>query len=475
MEANELARLLGPDWASAGGDRRGENLARRVGLALRTLITSGLLAPGARLPSERQLAAALSVSRPTITAAIDELKSQGLVSSRQGSGTWVTPREHVSITVPTMAEVVLIDRGINLAAATPPDPSHLGPLTIDLGDLMSVTPGHGYDPLGISTLRTRIAARYKLLGVSSTPEQILVTPGAHGALALCLGALVGTNERVIVESHTYGGILDLLSKHNVVPVAVRRDQHGIVPDDLDRLITRNRARIVYMMPSVHAPTGATTSLLRLSELATVLDHHEMVVICDEALAELTLDGTDPPRLAGLCNTASVIDVGSLSKIAWGGLRIGWIRSPDELRTTLVHHRSHLELGSSAPSQLLAMQIFDRLGELRESRRVFLGEKASMLQALIAQTLPDWTVHRPAGGLCLWVRLPTPDARPFVLAAAQQGVAVMAGSTATPGHGPDPHVRICFDRTTNELEEGTKRLGLAWRSDEAGSRARMKSW
>ncbi len=461
MESDDLTVLLGPDWADPPSDHpTRNNLARRLSLALRTLIIGGLLAKGTRLPSERNLARALSVSRPTITTAIDDLRAQGLVESRRGSGTWVAKARQPLREVSTMAEVVLVDSGINLAAAAPPDASHIGPVGIDLGDLMSVSPSHGYDPLGLPRLREQIAAGFGAAGLRTGSDDVIVTPGAHSALALTIGALVSAGDRVVVEEYTYGGVLDLIKTARAKAVVVPRDSGGVDPEVLDGLLRDQRPRLVYLMPTVHAPTGESTASTRLLELAAVLDRSDAVVIVDESLADLGPEPR-PPSLGSLCQSAEVISIGSLSKIAWGGLRVGWIRATGAICDELQHHRSHLELGTSIPAQLIAVQILDRFDDLVSGRRMSLAEKSLHLRCGLAAALPSWEVPGAGGGLCAWVKLPLHDAGPFVTRAAEAGVAVMAGSMARAGRGPDPHIRICFDRTFSELDEGVARLAVSW--------------
>jgi len=463
MEPDELMRLIDPGWASAmSADGTRRNLARRVAHVLRTTISSGMIPTGTRLPSERRLAEALFVSRPTITSAIDELKSHGLLESRRGSGTWVAAVGPAATPVPTMAEVVLVDRGINLAAATPLDASHLGKFTFDVGELLAVTPGHGYDPSGLPDLRAAIAAHISMPRNSVLPHEIMVTPGAHAALSLCIGAMVSTGDRVIVEQSTYGGVLDLLSAARARPVPVVRDQWGIDPSQLNRAITDHQPSMVYLMPSIHAPTGGSTSATRLLELAEVLDRHDVPAVADEVLADLW-KGSGAQRLASLCNRASVVEVGSMSKVVWGGLRVGWLHAPDQLRGRLAHHRSKVELGTSIPSQLLARTIFGEIDEIVDARRRELRRSEAYMRDLLTRLLPEWQVPTPAGGLCHWVKLPLADAGPFVDAAAERGVAVMTGAMAVPGSAPDSHIRVCFDRSDIQLEEGAARLLAAWRS------------
>ena len=208
VTAEQLARLLGTDWALGGG-----TLAGRLALALRHLLEGEVLAGGTRLPPERALAHAFHVSRPTITAALGELRERGLLEARQGSGTWVAERAASAPSSAAMSELVLTGRGINLAAATAHDASHLGPLDVDL---LAATPARRPR----SQRPARPAGSSSRCVTGSTAEGLIITNGAHHALALVLGALCRPGERVIVEEHTYAGFLDLLEAARVRAIAI---------------------------------------------------------------------------------------------------------------------------------------------------------------------------------------------------------------------------------------------------------------
>lgn len=461
MNADQLARLLGSEWTleRAAANEPG-NLARRLALGLRHLIVAELIAPGTRVPAERVLAHALHVSRPTVTTALDELRALGLVESRRGSGTWIAERKPTPSPIPAMAELVLSDHGINLAAAAAPDASHLGPLRIGLGDLLAGSPTHGYDRAGLLDLRERLAARLTRQGLATIADDVIVTNGAHHALALILGALSRPGDQAIVEQHTYGGFLDLLEVARARPIPVPRDDEGPDAEALDAALQRSQPRLVYLMPSVHAPTGMATSVDRRRQIAQVLDHHEALVVVDETLADLH-GGDRVPSLATLCRGARVITVESLGKSAWGGLRIGWIRAPGALRESILRHRARVDLGTAVAAQRVALQVEERLDDLLADRNAQLRRRARHLQGRLAARLAEWSVPLPDGGLCLWAHLPLDDASTYVRAAADSGVIVMAGAVARAGRADDPHIRICFDRDPQILDEAVERMAAAW--------------
>jgi DNA-binding transcriptional MocR family regulator len=122
----------------------------------------------------------------------------------------------------------------------------------------------------------------------------------------------------------------------------------------------------------------------------------------------------------------------------------------------------MDLGTPMASQHIALQIMRGYGDLLSRRSRHLRGQAEHLTGLLGTHLPTWSAPVPDGGLCLWVRLPVTDAVAYAGAAARHGVLVMPGSVARPDGQPDPHLRICFDRDTQTLDEAVRRLTIAWR-------------
>jgi len=163
--AADVAALLG-DWAARGSG----SLAARLAFSLRSRILADLLPAGTVLPPERLLAEALAVSRSTLVAALDLLRAEGLVSSRQGSATRVagpagtgvppartggTQERRTGSAPPTMAARLLgaAVRGINFGISAPPAAAQLPALAVTSADLLAAVPSHGYDPAGLLVLR----------------------------------------------------------------------------------------------------------------------------------------------------------------------------------------------------------------------------------------------------------------------------------------------------------------------------------
>ena len=352
--------------------------------------------------------------------------------------------------------------GIDLAVGNPPDASHLPPISLDVADLTAAGGGPGMHPLGLPSVRAAIAARISAGGRLTDPEQVHITSGAQQAVAVAVRALGGPGETVAVEDPTYPGIFDIIDGVGAPVVPVSADRAGLLPEDLERVLSEHRPSVLYVQTGPHNPTGRVPSPARLRALAAVLDRHDTAVIEDTALSELTFGGRVRPELADLCRSTVVVSVGSLSKVAWGGLRIGWLSAPAPLVERTMYVSLAMDLGPSVPSQLLALQLLPHLDDLAERRRATLAEMVGRGVDQLRAELPEWRVVEPSGGSVLWAEAPTPDTGPLVQLAARHGVRVAPGSIAFAGRTPGPYLRICVDRTPEQVEVGLRRLGTAWR-------------
>ena len=225
ISGRALAELL-PDLTAHPGPRYSALADAVTGLLL-----DGRVALGTKLPSERELAASLQLSRATVTNAYDALRAEGLLTSRTGSGsvTALPRRPHPEsgaigrAPVPTRGPVErrfarFANPGpatgggiIDLAVAVMPAPPELSVAAAHAATQLHLfTDRGGYEPAGIPDLRAGIADRFTGRGVPTTPEQILITNGAQSGIDLLLRLLVAPGERVLTELPTYPGLLDAI-------------------------------------------------------------------------------------------------------------------------------------------------------------------------------------------------------------------------------------------------------------------------
>ena len=198
------------------------------------LVLDGRVAPETRLPSERELAKHLALSRATVTAAYDALRADGFVISRTGAGTFVTvpvTARRISPTRWAPAQTVPIDE-IDMSCAALAAPPGLMPEAVAEAalHLPDEAAGSGYNPLGLPQLRRAVAARFTARGVPTDPDQILVTNGALHGFDMLLRLLVGPGDRVLTELPTYPGALDALRANGtrVVPVGISAERERVM-------------------------------------------------------------------------------------------------------------------------------------------------------------------------------------------------------------------------------------------------------
>ena len=445
--AREVAALVGP--VAALPAPRYAGLARRI----RELVLGGQLPAGTRLPAERELAAALDTSRVTIASAYRVLREEGWASTRHGSGTvtevpggegddagWL-PRHTPGV--------------VDLAHASPAAVPQLEPAYRRAVErLPTFTDGHGYTPGGLPELRTAIAARYTARGLPTDPEQVVVTCGVGDAAAVVAEALLEAGDRVLVEHPSYPGALRLVEAAGarLVPVTVDETRPDDLVDAAHLAARQSGPRMAYLIPDFTNPTGARLSATGRRRLAATLWQQGVLTVVDESCAELYLDdGPLPPYAAGVPDAATVT-LGGLAKAAWGGLRIGWLRTDAALAARLsgVYGRRQLTVG--LVDQLAAVELVDDLDAVLAHRRDQLRTQRDALLSALADRLPEWRVHPPTGGLSLWCALPAGlSSAAIAAAAAPHGLLLAEGRAFGTGHAFDDHLRLPFTRPAAELE------------------------
>lgn len=459
---NALMNMLG-DWSAFGAGPLHQRLADAIARAAE----SGILPAGSTLPAERGLARSLAVSRSTVTTALNDLKTRGLLESRQGSGTRVVGSPRAEMPGATILPGILKGTSpdgsgtIDLAASTPEDGDALPAIDVDLEGLLKAGPRHGYTPEGLPALRDAVAERLTIGGLPSTLEEVLITNGAQHGLSLAFSLLSDRDDLILVDEPTYPGMIDLLSSKGLNAIGLPRVNGGIDISGLRSLVATHDIRLAYLQTSVHNPTGLVAEDWEFRALARACDELDLTVVEDMVLADLRYDGSQPSPIAARTRVATVIAIGSISKLGWGGLRIGWMRAPNNVMERLVRARLSADLGSSIPSQVIAAGVLASFDEVARVRQATLMKRASLAEETLAASVPSWNVQSPEGGLSLWVDLGAPLAEPLAQVAARFGVTIASGISASVEGAYDDHIRLCFDRPEPVLLEGLRRLTAAW--------------
>lgn len=465
-----LATLLG-EWSTGPGP-----LYRKLADALARAADEGALEAGERLPSERELAGSLAVSRSTVVAAYDELRARDVLERRRGSGTRVNGRAagprgdgRVRGGQGTAIFQRLLDGPgplISLACAADEAVGEVGQAVREVVDqeLDELLREPGYHPRGLPVLREAIAERYTGMGLPTSPEEVLVTTGAHQALVLLSEVYLRPGATVVTESPSWSPCLDIFREAGVNLAAVPLDEEGIDANRLAAALTEHTPSLLYLMPTFHNPSGVLMSSARRRAVAELAARHGAAVVEDNAYAGNSLSPTArlPAPLGAYAVAGSEMLTVESFKGIWGGLRIGWIRGPVGIVERCARRKALADLGSPVLEQAVAARLVPCMDEIGQRQSALRRESCALLERLLADRLAGWTWRRPDGGSSLWVRLPDGgSADVFAQLALRHGVEVIPGSTMDPTGAHDDHLRIPFLRPRWELEELVERLALAW--------------
>lgn len=474
MRANpghtDIAGLIGT-WA-LGRDPLYQQLAE----ALKQAIARYDLLPGTRLPSERELGRQLAISRTTVLAAYELLKQEGVLESRQGSGTWISYRlRSIDMRVPdadhtasyTIQRVLgtpttLVPSVIDLATGAFSDAPRLGEFVAEVasGKPLDDIPSP-YLPYGQPFLREAVARHMQRSGIAASADDVIITAGIQQAVHLLARTMLSEGDAVVVEDPTWTGLLDVLRSAGLRLIGVPTDEHGVDPGALGEAFRKHSPALAFISSEVHNPTGARLSVERRHEIAGLAARHSVVIVEDLALQGLTLRGAEEPALSTFLKPANSFVLGTFSKVFWPGLRIGWARAPRGVITRMGRLRAVIDCGSDLVGQAIGAQVLDAWDDLTLSRRERLRTAWDRIAAEAAVHLPGFRLREPDGGITWWAELPHGDATAFAQLALRHQVEVVPGPAYSASYGCQRRLRISLGQPPEVLAEGIARLGAAW--------------
>ena len=445
---------------------------------IRLLVLDGRLSVGTRLPSERDLATHLGVSRTTVAAAYAALRDAGHVTSLRGSGSVVRLPDQARVRSTRPADE---DDVLDFTKAAMPAVDGIAEAAQRAaGRLGAYLSEPGYDTVGRPVLREAIAARYRARGLETSADQIVVTLGAQHAIALLARVLVGRGDRAVVETPGYPHAFEALraAGARLAPVSVTVED-GWDESALLQTLRRTSPPVAYLMPDFHNPTGATMPAEQRVRVLEAAAAEGTVVIADETMAELRVGGDgearglrDVGRASSSSSSAApaplpmaaygpAVMIGSAGKSLWGGLRVGWIRAERPLVERLVRARSAGDLGTPVLEQLIVADLLGDMERVLEARATHLRRGRDHLVAGLRAAFPGWSVPSPAGGLSTWVNLGAPVSSQLTVAARQHGLAVAAGPMFGVDGAFERFLRLPFSYSAEETDRALAALAAAW--------------
>jgi GntR family transcriptional regulator / MocR family aminotransferase len=447
-----------PDGMLLELDGRGPRYTQ-ITRALLKAIGDGILAPGARLPSTRQLARDLNCARNIVILAYEHLILEGYLVAISRRRTVVSPRlprltpvgtdvagppvvdqpepppvsaagrRLVSIAKRARSVTQEIGRSrIDFAyGISEPDPRVVARLRASFSKVIRHGAiGYG-DPAGDPTLREEIANRLRSgRGIVCSPSQIIVTNGTQQSLELCSRLILGCGERVAIEDPGYEAARATFGAAGARIVPIRVDGEGI---DLARLARQANVRLVYVTPSHQFPTGAVLSAPRRHELLAWARRNDAFIIEDDYDGELRYEGRVLKALAGLQPAAGVIYCGTFAKSLFPAIRLGFVMVPKALVDAFVEAKWLCDRGSSLILQRLMRDLM-RTGEfdryLVRMRRRYRARRDELIQALERRlgNRVDITGHAMGLHIVAWLRhLSADQIETLVARCAERGVGI----------------------------------------------------
>jgi GntR family transcriptional regulator / MocR family aminotransferase len=454
----------------------GTPLSRQIYIQVRSAVLSGALRAGTRVPSSRAMASLLGVARASVVSAYEQLRAEGYVESRHGSGTFISsevaglamrrcaPRAIKRAAVPTSArafpdfersavqgEARPFNTGRTLidgrTAETWRSLTHRAVRRLGPQDL-------GYsDPAGLAELRANICDYLRVArAVRCEPDQIVITAGTQQAIDIAIRVLLAPGDDVWVEDPGYPLTHAQLLLARVRPHAIPVDVQGLIVDAGRR--TAPRARAIFVTPSHQFPTGVAMSMARRSELLAWARQSGAFIVEDDYTSEFRYSGPPLASLQGLDASEQVIYVGTLNKALFPGLRIGYAVVPRALLRAFIGARYLMDRQPATLQQAVAsafMQQGHFAAHIRRMRQLYREQRDALAETLTRRAAGRLDVALPDQGMHLVAYLRDGSSDIAIEAAARRaGIIVRAISRFYRAARPRPGLMLGFSGFPRQL-------------------------
>ncbi|TIL43042.1 PLP-dependent aminotransferase family protein [Mesorhizobium sp.] len=395
-----------PDLSTGSGP-----LYQRLADSIETDIDRGVIAAGAKLPPQRDLAYDIGTTVGTVGRAYQLLRERGLVSGEVGRGTYVLGRHDTKTDLlapdPQVEGTRYIDapRGkLRFDSTAAPDTGQ-GAIVADV--LSRTAQEHPYE---ISSYTRDFPNRWVEAGCSwlsrnsfrPSPDGIVPTLGTHAAVMAAIAALTTPGDYIVFEHLTYSQISRSAGLIGRRTALVTSDAEGLDPEDFERVCAQKHPKMMFLMPTAQNPTLVTLSATRREAIARVAREYNVILIEDDLYGDLTDDPT--PLLAEYAPERTIV-AGGLSKSVAAGVRGGWLACPPAYR-----HRirvAHKMLTGGLP--FLLAEVCSRLvlsGQASEMRKRSIVEINARV-AIVRETLTGFDFNALDNVPFVWLTLPDP--------------------------------------------------------------------
>ncbi|CCO07933.1 PLP-dependent aminotransferase family protein [Desulforamulus hydrothermalis] len=443
-------------------------LYMQIAFLIADKIQKQTLPPGIKLPSERELADLFGVSRTTAINAYRQLEQQGLVWTKVGSGTYVSPVRHVESQpeVPwlqlftpypqdplasTLRDLVATPASntISLAAGLP-DPA-LYPLET-FTELFNyhidrVSPADfGYIPVeGYHPFRKSVAAMLNEKGIAASAENILALSGSQQGLYLVSKILLAPGDYVVTETPTFIGAIQVFQAAGARILSLPCRQNLELLEDY---LIRYRPKLLYIIPTYQNPSGRVLPAHERQDLIKLAKRHRLIILEDDPYSELSYDTQPPPALKALDHYEGLIYLGTFSKILCPGLRTGYLVGPPVLINRLALEKQFIDLHSNNLAQWLVTMFLSEgmlAQHLATVRREYKRRRDAMAKALQRLCAGEIEFAVPEGGFFFWCKLKQAGTSQQLLQeAVNNRISFVPGEVfQTVPTNQDKEFRLCF--------------------------------
>ncbi len=455
-------------------------LYRQLFDQIRDKILAGGLVNGSRIPATRELAGLIGLNRTTVSAAYELLEREGLIRGHVGRGSFVErPGRSTEVDFQRLPGVAAGQNDLPSAGATDTDlisfatsrpAAELFPIedfrltiadVVSGGDLIHIL--QLGSPFGFEPLREHLRQELRATGALGANDDVLITSGCQQAQDLVIRTLVQPGDLVLLEDPVYPGLRETLHRAGARLTGIPVTPMGLDLGELDRVLHRERARLVFVTPTFQNPTGATLPRAARVELIRLAAMRGVTIVENDVYSALRYEGEPIPSVKALASGGEAIQLGSFSKVAFPGLRVGWIVAPRPVIEACATSKQWMDLHSDHLSQAVLLR-FAESGRLAAHRDRVVATGAEKLAAALSacdRYLPEGSrFTRPAGGMNLWVRLPGAlDASALLRTAEGHGVNYLPGRHFAVGRAEPGSLRLSFAALeASRIDEGISILG-----------------
>jgi DNA-binding transcriptional MocR family regulator len=318
-------------------------------------------------------------------------------------------------------------------------------------------------------LRQQLVGLCQQRGITTHPEQMLITSGSQQALDLLIRALADPGDVFVVERPTYLATLQILSLTDATVKSVGGDEHGMRVDELEELVKTTRVKGVYLVPTFGNPSGTTLSTERREKLVKLAIEHDFVIIEDDPYGAISFTERREKTLfqiaAELGNHENVVYTSTFSKILAPGLRVGWIILPEWMKqkVAIIKQATDLHANSFSQSLVAAYLTLGRLDPQIALIREAYRQKCLSLSRLLHDELGEHiSFNQPQGGMFLWAKFRYEfDTTQWLQQTLEKGVVYVPGEFFFSDNADKKTLRFSYATASEEqLREAVKRLRSA---------------